>query len=89
MRIKKGLTIKDIAGERVLIIQGLVGADMTKIISFNASSEWLWKALSGKDFTEDNVAELLVEQYGIDRETAQTDADRWIKQLSDANLIES
>jgi len=46
MRIKKGLKIRNIAGEKVLIMQGQVGVDMTKVISFNNTAEWLWNHLS-------------------------------------------
>jgi hypothetical protein len=88
MKIKSGYKIKDIAGEKVLFMQGHAGVDMTKIISFNATSEWLWNTFSGKDFSEDDVVELIEKQYGIDSETARQDACRWIAQLSNVNLIE-
>ncbi|GHV71739.1 hypothetical protein FACS189420_7790 [Bacteroidia bacterium] len=89
MKIKSGYKLKSIAGETVLFMQGHAGVDMTKIISFNDTSEWLWNTLYGKDFTEDDVAELIVKHYGIDERTAREDAGRWIVCLSNVNLIET
>jgi hypothetical protein len=89
MKMKTGYLIKEMAGERVVIMQGRAGVDMTKIISFNATSEWLWNMFAGKSFTEEEVAGVIVKQYGIDASTAALDAGSWVKQLSDANLLES
>ena len=88
MRIKKGLKIRDIAGERVLIMQGHVGADMTKLVSFNSTAELLWNSFVDKDFTEEDVVGLLVEQYQIDNETAGKDARVWIEQLISCKALE-
>ncbi|MDR3219755.1 MAG: PqqD family protein [Dysgonamonadaceae bacterium] len=89
MRIKEGYAIKHIGSEHVIIKQGRVGVDMTKIISFNPVSEWLWEKLAGCDFTGNEVANLLVAQYGIDAEKAAADVDRWIGQLTEAQLLEA
>jgi hypothetical protein len=88
MRIKKEYIIKDIGGERVIIVQGRAGIDLTKIISFNSVAEWLWDSFSDRDFTENEVADFLVQKYEISAEIALTDAKQWIKQLLDAKLLE-
>ena len=88
MKIKEGLKIRDIAGEKVLIMQGRVGADMTKLISFNSTAEWLWHNLIDKDFIEDDVVGLLIERYKIDRDTAKKDARIWIEQLQSCHAID-
>ena len=88
MKIKEGLKIRDIAGEKIMIMQGQLGADMTKLVSFNASAEWLWNNLKEKEFTEEDVVRLLVEQYQIDNETAAKDARVWIEQLLSCKALE-
>jgi hypothetical protein len=88
MRIKEGHTIKPIGGERVVIVQGQAGMDLTKIVSFNAIAEWLWHMFSGIDFTENEVADVLMKQYGIDEEQAAAGAHQWIVQLSETQLLE-
>jgi len=81
MKTKEGLTIKSIAGEQVLIMQGRVGVDMTKLIAFNETSVWLWNELCGKDFTVDDVTNLLMSRYVVDRAVAEADAHAWVEQL--------
>ena len=88
MKIKEGYTIKTIGNERVVIVQGRAGADLTKIISFNAVAEWLWNTSAGSDFTETDVTDLLVKQYAISEEQAIVDTRKWIDQLAKAQLLE-
>jgi len=89
MKIKEGYTIKTIGNERVVIVQGRAGADLTKIISFNAVAEWLWNTFAGSDFTETDVTDLLVKQYAISEEQAIADTRKWIDQLAKAQLLET
>ncbi|MDR1859871.1 MAG: PqqD family protein [Bacteroidales bacterium] len=88
MHIKEGHTIKLIGTERVVIVQGRAGADLTKIVAFNAVAEWLWNTFSGRDFSEDDVAELLAQQYSLPPEQALADTRTWLEQLQNAKLLE-
>lgn len=88
MQIKKGLEIRDIAGEKVLIMQGRFGLDMTKVVSFNPTAEWLWNTLYDRTFSPGEVTRLLVERFRVDAETAEADAKKWIEQLEHCNAIE-
>ena len=87
MQIKEGLEIRNIAGEKVLIMQGRFGVDMTKVVSFNATAEWLWNTLYGRTFAPEDVTRLLVERFDVDVETAEADAKKWIDQLQQCNAI--
>jgi len=88
MQIKEGLEIRNIAGEKVLIMQGRVGIDMTKVVSFNATAEWLWNKLYGQSFSLDDVTRLLIERFQVDAGTAEADAKKWIDQLIQCNAIQ-
>jgi len=88
MKIKEGLEIRNIAGEKVLIMQGRFGVDMTKVVSFNATAEWLWNTLHGQPFSLEDVTRLLIERFEVSPETAETDAKKWIEQLQQCNAIE-
>ena len=77
------------AGENVVIMQGTVGSDMTRIISLNDSSLLLWNELQDKEFEIDDVANILVENYGIDLATAERDAKAWVEKLQECNLIDN
>jgi len=87
MKFKKEYKVRSIAGENVVIMQGSAGSDMTRIISLNDSSLLLWNELQGKEFEVADIAAILVENYGIDTATAESDAKAWIEKLQECSLI--
>ena len=87
MKTKEGLSVKSIAGEQVLIMQGRVGADMTKLIAFNDTSVYLWNELCGKDFTIEDVTDLLTSRYNVEQAVAEADARAWVERLLDCKAI--
>ena len=87
MKISEKYKVREMAGQHVVIIQGRNGADMTKIISLNESSLFLWNTFSGRDFEVADAADALVSQYGIDRELAEHDAMAWCDKLRECRLL--
>ena len=87
MKIRDEYKVREIAGEHVVIMQGRYGADMTKVISLNESSLFLWNELAGREFETADAARLLAERYGIDEATALRDAEAWTKAPESCNLI--
>ena len=89
MKLKPNYKVREIAGEKMVVMQGKDGVDLTKVILLNNSAEWLWNSLQGKDFSLDNAAQLLVEKYTIGKEQSQTDAEKWIDSMVKVGLIET
>ncbi len=87
MKIREEYKVREMAGEHVVIMQGRAGVDMTKIISLNESALYLWNVLAGKEFSVEDAARLLTEQYGVDNATATRDAAAWVEKLRDCKLI--
>ena len=87
MKFKEGYKVRSMAGENVVIMQGTAGSDMTRIISLNDSSLLLWNELQGKEFEVTDVANILVDNYGIEIETAVTDARAWVEKLQECGLV--
>ena len=75
------------AGENVVIMQGAMGSDMTRIISLNDSSLLLWNKLQGKEFEVADVANILVDTFEIDADMAERDAKAWVEKLAECGLI--
>lgn len=88
MKIKKGLKIRTIANENVLILQGILGVDMTKVVAFSETAKWLWDELIEKEFSLESVTHLLVTHFNVDTDIAEKDAQNWIDQLSACNALE-
>ena len=87
MKFKEGYKVRSMAGENVVIMQGTAGSDMTRIISLNDSSLLLWNKLQDKEFEVADVANILVEEYGIDTNLASQDAKAWVDKLAECGLI--
>lgn len=87
MQLDNTYRIKEIAGEKVIILRSKAGADMTKLISFNTTSEKLWNEFVNKDFTIQDVADFLVKEYGIDYEKAYKDSAAWTKKMEECSLL--
>ena len=81
MKLSNNYILREIAGEKVVVKQGTHGVDMTKIISFNESAAALWENFCNKEFSADEVADYLIERYGIDKERAVKDTNLWIEKL--------
>ena len=87
MKIEKKFKLRKIAGENIIVQQGQVGADLTKIISLNKSACFLYENLVNKEFTIESVASLLVEEYHIEQAQALDDAATWVEALKKCHVI--
>ena len=87
MKIDSKFKLRTVAGEHIIVNQGQVGADMTKIISLNSSACLLYKELEGKDFNVEDAASILRETYEIEKELATTDASKWVDALKNCQVI--
>ena len=88
MKIKNGLVLREMCGENIVAAEGLEHINFNKLISLNSTAAFLWKALEGKDFTQEEMAQLLVDEYGIDMELAMTDSGNLMKSWAEAGIAE-
>lgn len=88
MRFKKGYRLRSLGQEFILVAEGLEAVDFSRMISMNESAAFLWKEVEGKDFDAEILATLLMDNYGIARETAQNDVAALLESWSAAGLIE-
>lgn len=87
MHIKDMYKVRHIAGEHIIVGQGASHADMTKVISLNSTAKLLWDELQGKEFTLADVANVLVNHFGIDTDRAEADARQWAERLVKCGVI--
>ena len=88
MKIKNGFVLREMCGENIVAAEGLEHINFNKLISLNSTAAFLWKALEGKDFTKEEMAQLLVEEYGIDMELALTDSGNLMNSWIEAGIAE-
>lgn len=76
--------MRKLGNEHIIVGEGLSQVNFNKMIALNESAALLWGAFEGgKEFTVDQLADLLVEEYGIERGLALKDsadiASKWIE----------
>lgn len=87
MKIDSRFKLQNVAGERLLLLQGKVDGDMTKVISFNESAVEMWNALQNRDFEVADAAQVLLDNYDVSQEVALKDAQGWVDILKEKGVI--
>lgn len=88
MKFKKEYKVRNIAGEHVIIMQGELGSDATRVVALNETSLFLWERLAGTDFEVSDVECLLTENYEVEADVAAADAEAWLRKIAECGLLE-
>ena len=87
MKINDNLKVRTVAGENIVMMQGVDGTDMTRVVALNESSMLLYDTLKDKDFTVKEAVQALLENYDVDEVTARRDVDEWVASMRKQGLI--
>ena len=87
MRLRGDLTLRKIGNEYMIVEPGKDMVDLSKVYSLNKTAAFLWNELQGRDFSEDDVAEILIEEYGLTPRTAYIDGTKMLQHFKAENLI--
>ena len=88
MKTKEGFVLREMCGENIITGEGLEHINFNKLISLNSTAAFLWNAVVGKEFTVEEMAQMLVDEYGIDMELALTDSKALCQSWIDAGIAE-
>ena len=88
MRIKKGYRLRPLGNEYILVAEGLEAMDANTMVSMNATAAFLWEAVEGKAFDAETLVQLLLDEYEVDRETAENDVKALLQKWNEADIIE-
>ncbi len=87
MKIKNGFELRIVCGEAIIVAHGKENIDFSRIISLNESAAYLWNKVIGTDFDAERLADLLCEEYDVDRATALADSEKTIQDWLESGLI--
>lgn len=88
MKTKKGYRLRRLGKEYILVAEGLDVLDANTMMSMNATAAFLWEAVEGKAFDAEALVQLLLDEYDVDRETAEKDVKDLLETWSKAGAIE-
>lgn len=75
MRLNEDYKLRDVLGEKVLVAEGENSINYAYLISVNESAALVWESMLGREFSVDDVAALLTDNYEIDNDEAYCDAE--------------
>ena len=89
MKQKEGFVVRDICGEKAVVAEGLKVVDFGKMVTMNDTAVWLWEKCSELgDFTAEQLAEALCQEYEVDPSKAKADVNRILATWKEIGLIE-
>lgn len=87
MKIKDGFLLREVAGNYVVIAVGEDAVNFNSIITVNEIGAYIWNKINeGKN--EEAIADDIIGEYSIDRNTALKDIGEFENQLREAGIIE-
>ncbi len=89
MKLKKGFVLREVCGEKVIVGEGVETINFGKMISLNDTAAALWKKAGELgDFSNEQLADALTEEYEVSREQALKDVEALTAQWKETGLIE-
>ncbi len=80
--------MRTIGSDHLIVDPSQDMVDLSTVYTLNSSAAWLWEELKGKEFNTDTIVELLVENYEVSKEQAQSDAAILLEDFQKQGLLE-
>ncbi|MBQ7122243.1 MAG: PqqD family protein [Clostridia bacterium] len=85
-KVKDGFIVRRIGNQIMAVPVGRQTTDIHGVIALSESGELLWNALvSGADI--EALADILTENYDVDRDTAKADTERFLDGLKQQGAL--
>lgn len=88
MKIKSDIVVQKVGESYVAVAVGKRASEIHGMIKLNESAMLLWNTALAEGLIEDKLAAALVNEYGIDEESAKADAMSFISTLTEKGLTE-
>ncbi|EGW38460.1 coenzyme PQQ synthesis protein D [Desulfosporosinus sp. OT] len=86
LKIRDGFMLREIAGQWVVVPLGEKVVEFNGIMTLSQSGALLWQVLE-KNASEEDLVEVILKEYTIDKETAETDVREFVSIIREKNLI--
>ena len=81
MKIKKGLILRNVGGENVVVPVGEMSKKFHGMINLNETGSFLWEFFTAEHTVEEGIQALLAE-YEVTEELAKNDVERFVETLT-------
>lgn len=86
-KVKDGFIIRKIGGQIMAVPMGKMTSEIHGMIALSESGELLWNALQ-KGADPDTLADILTENYEVERDVALADAEKFVSGLKEQGALE-
>ena len=86
MRASSELILREIAGEHILVPVGKAALRIHGMIRLSESAAFLFGKLHN-DCTEEELTDVLLAEYDVDRDTAAGDVHNFVEQMAKIGLL--
>lgn len=88
MKLKDGFVLREVCNQKIVAAEGLENINFNKLLSLNSSAAYLWECVEGKEFSLEDLAQALVDKYGIDLELATQDSAKLLDSWRAAGVLD-
>ena len=87
MRLRQNLRLRKI-GSRHMIVDTGDAVNLTNVFTLNGTAARLWQLAEAHDYTAEELAHMLCQEYDVDMATALADVQRQLDQWKEFGLTE-
>ena len=87
MKIPDGFIIREVAGNHIAVATGEASKKFNCMITVNGSGKILFETLQ-KGAERDELVDVLLNTYEVEKEIAERDVDKFIAKLAEAGLFD-
>lgn len=80
--------MRKLGRENIVVPEGLQQVNFNRMIVLNETAAFLWQEIQEKEFDADTLRDLLLDNYEVEPERAQADAEGLVQQWKEAGIIE-
>ena len=89
MRIRKGLILRQVGGNSVVMGEGLSALEFGKMLTLNETAAWLWQQAERMgEFSVDSLAACLSEEYDMNVNDVMADVEEMVNEWKKVGAID-
>lgn len=88
MKIKEGFELMTVCDQNIIISHGKKNINFSKVITLNESASLVWNAVVGKEFTVEDAAKALLDEYEVEETVAMNDAKILVEDWINAGMVD-
>ncbi len=79
--------MRQLGREYIVVGEGVKLVNFNKMIVLNSSAAFLWRSIEGKEFSVEDLRDLLLSEYEVDEQTAGEDAAKVAQSWIEAGIV--